>query len=93
MKLKFLYILLAAVLGSTAAIADTKTTYVVNVNYDGTKATVTIPDALKDYVTCESGASPIVKLVQASTVGDKNTGEINYARKGATEKGVRCLEG
>ena len=33
---------MAAVLGSTAAIADTKTTYVVNVNYDGTKATVTI---------------------------------------------------
>ena len=84
---------MAAVLGSTAAIADTKTTYVVNVNYDGTKATVTIPDAVKDYVTCKSGDSPIVKLVQAPTVSDKTTGEIIYALKGATEKGMFYLTG
>lgn len=84
---------MAAVLGSTAAIADTKTTYVVNVNYDGTKATVTIPDAVKDYVTCKSGDSPIVKLVQAPTVSDKTTGEIIYALKGATENGMFYLTG
>ena len=54
---------------------------------------MTIPDAVKDYVTCESGESPIVKLVQASTVSDKTTGEIIYALKGATEKGMFYLTG
>ena len=93
MKIKTLFIILAAVLGSTAAIADTKTTtYVVNVNYDGTKATVTIPDAVKNYVTCESGESSIVKLIQTST--DKaNPGEIIYALKGETESGMFYLTG
>ena len=54
---------------------------------------MTIPDAVKDYVTCESGESPIVKLVQASTVSDKTTGEIIYALKGATENGMFYLTG
>ena len=94
MKIKTLFIILAAVLGSTAAIADTKTTtYVVNINYDGTKATVTIPDALNGYVTCESGDNSHVKLVQASSVSDKTTGEIIYALKGATEDGEFYLTG
>ena len=54
---------------------------------------MTIPDAVKDYVTCKSGDSPIVKLVQAPTVSDKTTGEIIYALKGATENGMFYLTG
>ena len=82
---------MAVVLGSTAAIADTKT-YVVNVNYNGTKATVTIPSEVSNYVTCESGESSIVKLVQTSTT-TANPGEIIYALKGETENGMFYLTG
>ena len=93
MRLKYFFLLLAVVLGSAAAIADTKTTtYVVNVNYDGTKATVTIPNEVSNYVTCETGESSHVKLVQTSTT-TANPGEIIYALKGNTENGMFYLTG
>ena len=68
---------LAAVLLSMAASAANSTkTYTVAVVYDGTKATVTIPNELSGYVSCPSGESSHVKLIQAETVSDKTTGEI-----------------
>lgn len=79
---------LAAVLLSMAASAANSTkTYTVTVVYDGTKATVTIPDALSNYVSCPSGESSHVKLIQAETVSDKTTGEIIYSLKGQTDNG------
>ena len=44
--------------------AKAATSYTVKVVYDGTTATVTIPDAVSGYVTCMSGTSSHVKLVQ-----------------------------
>ena len=79
---------LAAILLSMAASADNSTkTYTVSVVYDGAKATVTIPEQLSGYVTCLSGESSHVKLIQAETVSDKTTGEIIYQLKGKTDNG------
>lgn len=79
---------LAAVLLSMAASAANSTkTYTVAVVYDGTKATVTIPDALSNYVSCPSGESSHVKIIQAETVNEKTTGEIIYSLKGQTDNG------
>jgi hypothetical protein len=79
---------LAAVLLSMAASAANSTkTYTVTVVYDGTKATVTIPNELSGYVSCPSGESSHVKLIQAETVSDKTTGEIIYSLKGQTDNG------
>ena len=84
---KYLFTL-AAILLSMAASADNSTkTYTVSVVYDGTKATVTIPEQLSGYVTCLSGESSHVKLIQAETVSDKTTGEIIYQLKGKTDNG------
>lgn len=75
---------LAAVLLSMAAFAADS--YTVSVVYDGTKATVSIPDAISSYVSCSSGESSHVKLIQTSTSSD-NPGEIIYSLKGETEDG------
>jgi len=73
----------------TAQAAD----YTVSVSYDGSSATVTIPSELSSYVTCSSGTSSHVKLVQASTVGDDTTGEIIYSLSGTSTDGEFLMEG
>lgn len=76
------------------ASADNSTkTYTVSIVYDGTKATVTIPDQLSGYVTCQSGESSHVKLIQAETVNEKTTGEIIYSLKGESDDGEFYLTG
>ena len=87
---KILYTL-AALLFSTAASAAIK--YTVTVVYDGTKAIVTIPNELSSYVTCPSGESSHVKLIQAETVGENTTGEILYSLSGKSENGEFYLTG
>jgi len=77
---------LAAVLLSMAASAATTKTYTVAVVYDGTKATVTIPEEISNYVSCPSGESSHVKLIQTSTAA-ANPGEIIYSLKGQTDNG------
>ena len=77
---------LAAVLLSIAASAATTKTYTVAVVYDGTKATVTIPEEISNYVSCPSGESSHVHLIQTSTA-TANPGEIIYSLKGNTDDG------
>ena len=77
---------LAAVLLSMAASAATTKTYTVAVVYDGTKATVTIPEEISNYVSCTSGESSHVKLIQTSTA-TANPGEIIYSLKGNSDNG------
>lgn len=67
--------------------------YTVTVTYDGTTATVSIPDDISSYVSCSSGSSSHVKLLQASTVGDDTTGEIVYSLSGSSTDGEFYLEG
>ncbi|MBQ9649849.1 MAG: carbohydrate-binding domain-containing protein [Prevotella sp.] len=82
---KFLYTL-AAVLLSMAVSAATTKTYTVTVAYDGTKATVTIPSEIASYVSCPSGESSRVRLIQTSTT-TANPGEIIYQLSGSTDSG------
>ena len=91
---KILNTTLAAILFCTAASADNSTkTYTVTVAYDGTKAVVSIPEAITDYVSCPSGESAHVKLIQAETVNEKTTGEIIYSLSGQSDNGEFYLTG
>ena len=83
---KFLMSLAAVLLGMAASAAETKKTYTVAVVYDGAKATVTIPQEISNYVSCPSGESSHVKLIQTST-DTANPGEIIYSLKGNTDNG------
>lgn len=67
--------------------------YTVSVSYNGTTAAVNIPEELSSYVTCSSGTSSHVKLVQASTVADDTTGEIIYSLSGTSTDGEFYMEG
>ena len=90
---KILNTTLAAILFCTAASADNSTkTYTVTVAYDGTKAVVSIPEAITDYVSCPSGESSHVKLLQTSTT-EKNPGEIIYSLSGQSDNGEFYLTG
>ena len=82
---KFLYTL-AAMLMSMAASAATTKTYTVTVVYNGTEATVTIPNEITNYVSCPSGESSRVRLIQTSTTA-ANPGEIIYQLSGSTDSG------
>ena len=60
---------------------------VVTIEYKGATATVTIPDELAAYVTCTSGTSSHVKLVQSDDVADGAPGEITYQLSGSSDDG------
>lgn len=79
-----LLLTLAAILICIAA--NAATSYTVNVVYNGTTATITIPSEVSGYVTCMSGTSSHVKLVQTSTSAN-NPGEIIYALSGSSDDG------
>ncbi len=70
-----------------ASAANSSKTYTVTVVYDGTKATVTIPNEIANYVSCPSGESSHVKIVQVETVGETTTGEIIYTLSGQSDNG------
>ena len=67
-------------------------TYTVTVAYDGTTATISIPSEVSSYVSCTSGTSSHVKLVQTSTT-EKNPGEIIYQLSGTSSDGEFFMEG
>ena len=67
-------------------------TYTVTVAYDGTTATISIPSEVSSYVSCKSGTSSHVKLVQTSTT-EKNPGEIIYQLSGTSSDGEFFMEG
>ena len=83
---------LAALLMCAVASADKEDPVTVTVAYEGSTATVTIPDAVSEYVICESGTSSHVKLIQTST-SEKNPNEIIYALSGESENGEFYLTG
>ena len=74
------------------ASADKEDPVTVTVAYEGSTATVTIPDAVSEYVICESGTSSHVKLIQTSTT-EKNPNEIIYALSGESDNGEFYLTG
>jgi hypothetical protein len=61
----------------------------VTVVFNGTTATVTIPADLASSVTCSSGTSSHVKLIQAETVSS----EIDYVLSGNSDDGEFYMEG
>ena len=79
----------ALILCLCASAADT---YKVTVAYDGNKATVSIPSEVASYVSCQSGTSAHVKLIQSSTT-TANPGEIIYELSGQTSDGEFYMEG
>lgn len=85
-----LILTMAAVLSCMAALAETNPT--VTITYNGTTATVTIPSEASSYVSCSSGTSSHVKIVQTSTAA-KNPGEIIYKLSGTSENGEFYLTG
>ena len=66
--------------------------YTVTITYDGTSATVSIPSAITNYVSCPSGSSSHVKLIQTSTA-TSNPGEIIYQLSGSSDDGEFYMEG
>lgn len=65
----------------------------ISVEFNGDKATVNIPEEATPYVSCSTGESSHVSLVQAETVGADTSGEIIYSLSGTTEDGGFTLEG
>lgn len=71
----------------------------VEVVFNGTTATVTIADNISSYVTCSSGTSSHVVLVQNSDFAgvdasaDNEDGEIIYSLKGTSSDGQFYMEG
>lgn len=87
--MKKLFLAIFAVM--TCMVLTAKNT--VKVNFNGSTATVTIDDNIKDFVTCSSGTSSHVSLVQAETVTDSNPGEITYELSGNSDNGGFELQG
>ena len=95
MKKKILSLMMLAAATAVHAI-DNNTVEIV---FSGTTATVTIADNISSYVTCSSGTSSHVVLVQASTFAgvdattDNEDGEIIYSLSGTSTDGEFYLEG
>ena len=65
---------------------------VVAVTYNGSTASIEIASNIANYVSCSSGTSSHVKLIQSSTTS-KNPGEIIYQLSGSSSDGEFYLEG
>ena len=93
---KILLTMLVLVACRAARAIDNNTVEIV---YDGTSATVTIADNISSYVSCSSGTSSHVKLIQASdfagvdATSSNDDGEIIYTLKGTSDDGEFYLEG
>ena len=64
----------------------------VIITFDGNTANVEIASNINSYVSCSSGTSSHVKLLQSENVNDK-VGEISYTLKGTSADGEFFLEG
>ena len=80
---------LVAIIASLGAQAET---YTVTVTFDGSAATVDIPSGAASYVSCKSGSSAHVRLLQSSTT-ESNPGEIIYQLQGSSTDGEFYMEG
>lgn len=65
---------------------------VVAITYSGNTATIEIASNITNYVSCTSGTSSHVKLVQNST-SSANPGEIIYQLSGTSDNGEFYMEG
>ena len=80
----------ATLLATLSASAIDDNTVVVT--YDGNSASIEIASNISNYVSCTSGTSSHVKLVQSDNVNDK-VGEILYTLKGSSSNGEFFMEG
>ena len=96
MKKKLLTLVLTMTAVMTASAINNNTVEIV---YSGTSATVTIADNISSYVTCSSGSSSHVVLVQSADFAgvdattDNEDGEIIYSLSGSSSDGEFYLEG
>lgn len=96
MKKNVLTLLLLLVVTTLSRAIDNNTVEIV---YSGTTATVTIADNISSYVSCSSGTSSHVVLVQASDFAgidattDNEDGEIIYSLSGTSTDGEFYLDG
>lgn len=65
---------------------------VVAVTYNGNTATIEIASNIASYVSCSTGTSSHVKLIQSSTT-TANPGEITYQLSGSSSDGEFYMEG
>lgn len=90
-----------SVMGKTFSVSDVTNMYVdnsdvtdntVNVNYNGTSATVTVAGNVARYVT-PTIADGHVNIVQSNEVSDEVCGEITYSLTGTASDGEFALTG
>ena len=77
----------------TSMVMGAAETITVSIVYNGTTATVSIPEGAEQYVSCTSGESSHVILNQSELVGDNTSGEITYTLSGTSENGGFTLKG
>lgn len=77
----------------TSMVVGAVETITVSIVYNGTTASVSIPEGAEQYVSCTSDESSHVKVIQAETAGADTSGEITYTLSGTTEDGGFTLEG
>lgn len=87
--MKKLFLAIIAVM--TCMVVTAKNT--VKVEFNGTTAMVTIDSNIAGFVTCSSGTSSHVSLVQAETVTETDPGEITYQLSGNSDNGGFELKG
>lgn len=93
--------ILSAILAITASLGTMKAidNNTVEIVYNGSKATITIADNIKKYVTVKSGSSSHVVLVQAADftginpTASNGDGEIIYLLSGSSTNGQFYMEG
>lgn len=89
--MKKLFLAITALMASMGM--EAQETIEVSVAFNGATATVSIPKSADQYVSCTSGESSHVVLVQSELVGDDTSGEIVYTLSGTSEDGGFTLEG
>ncbi len=89
--MKKLFIAIATLMVSMTVWAQE--TITVSVVFNGTTATVSIPESASQYVSCASGEASHVELVQSENVGEDTSGEIIYTLSGSSDDGGFKLEG
>ena len=99
MKKIFLYMAALTAIAATPLSVQAISNNTVEIVYDGATATVTIADNISNYVTCSSGNSSHVVLVQNESFAGvdattSNTdGEIIYSLSGTSTDGQFYMEG
>lgn len=92
--MKKLVLMITALLTCMVMRAASEVEIDVKINYNGDKASVSIPEEVSQFVSCTSDESSHVKIIQTLT-GDNNPGgwEIRYSLSGTTTDGEFYIEG